>query len=215
MDISGSRLLVIGGSGFVGSYVVDLLTQEDVSQIVVFDKVIRHSNLEVALKSEKVVLIDGDITRIEELKEAIEGIDGIFHLAALPIGSSAQNPRACLEINVDGTFNVIEAAKDAASSPKIVFSSASSVYGDTLETMDESHPLNAKTMYGASKIAGEFFLRAFYDMYGLDYVILRYMNVYGPRQEGGLVMSVLKRIKSGQPPIIFGDGSQSFDFIPR
>lgn len=213
MDISGSRLLVTGGSGFIGSHLVDLLTQEDVAQIVVFDKAIRHSNLTAALKSRKVKLTEGDIKNIADLREVMKDIDGVFHLAALPIGTSAQNPRACLEINVNGTFNVLEVAKEVSSPKKIVFSSASSVYGDTIETMDESHPLNAKTIYGASKIAGEFFLRAFYDMYSLDYTTLRYMNVYGPRQEGGLVMNVLKRIKSGQPPVIFGDGTQSFDFI--
>jgi UDP-glucose 4-epimerase len=95
----------------------------------------------------------------------------------------------------------------------VVFSSASSVYGDTNETMDESHPLGARTMYGASKLAGEYFLRAFGDLYGLDYVILRYMNVYGPRQGGGLVINVLKRIQSGRAPTIMGDGGQSFDFV--
>jgi UDP-glucose 4-epimerase len=117
-----------------------------------------------------------------------------------------------MEINVEGTLNVLEVAKEAKVK-KIVFSSASSVYGDTEQTMDESHPLNARTMYGASKIAGEYFLRAFYDMYKLNYVILRYMNVYGVGQTGGLIMNVLKRIKAGLPPIINGDGSQSFDFV--
>jgi UDP-glucose 4-epimerase len=115
-------------------------------------------------------------------------------------------------VNVVGTFNVLEAAHEAGVE-KIVYSSASSVYGDTDDTMDESHPLNARSMYGASKVAGEYFFRAFYDMHGLDYVTLRYMNVYGPRQEGGLVMSVLSRIRSGEAPAIAGDGSQSFDFI--
>jgi UDP-glucose 4-epimerase len=142
----------------------------------------------------------------------MRGVDYVSHLAVLPLGACTENPRACLETNIGGTFNVLEAAK-AAKVRKIVFSSASSVYGDTEQTMDESHPLNAKTMYGASKIAGEYLLRAFYDMYKLDYVILRYMNVYGPGQEGGLIMSVLKRIKQGLPPAIFGDGSQSFDFV--
>jgi len=142
----------------------------------------------------------------------MKNIDYVFHLAVVPINACAINPRLCLEVNVNGTFNVIEAAKEAKVK-KIVFSSASSAYGDTEQTMDESHPLNARTMYGASKIAGEYFLRAFYDMYKLDYVILRYMNVYGLGQEGGLIMNVLKRIKAGLPPVIFGDGSQSFDFV--
>jgi UDP-glucose 4-epimerase len=107
---------------------------------------------------------------------------------------------------------VLEAAHEAGVE-KVVFSSASSVYGDTLETMDESHPLEARSLYGATKIAGEYFLRAFRELYGLDYVILRYMNVYGPRQDGGLVINVLRRIRSGEAPTIMGDGSQSFDFV--
>jgi UDP-glucose 4-epimerase len=113
---------------------------------------------------------------------------------------------------VVGTFNVIEAAHEAGAK-KVVFSSASSVYGDTDETMDESHPLDAWTMYGASKIAGEYFLRAFKDAVGLDFVILRYMNVYGPRQAGGLIPAVLRRLLAGEPPTVAGDGSQSFDFV--
>jgi len=212
MRISGSKILVVGGSGFVGSHIVDQLLKEDVAEVVVFDKAIQRDNLAAALESNRVRLIQGDITRVDELAIAMRGIDGLFHLAVLPLGDCAENPRACLEINVVGTFNVIEAAKHAGVG-KIIFSSASSVYGDTTETMDESHPLNARTMYGASKIAGEYFLRAFYDMYKLDYVILRYMNVYGPRQKGGVIMSALKRIKEGLPPIIYGDGSQSFDFV--
>jgi UDP-glucose 4-epimerase len=140
------------------------------------------------------------------------GVDGVFHLAVLPIGPSEGEPRLALEVNVVGTFNVVEAAQEAGAR-KIVFSSASSVYGDTNETMDESHPLDARSMYGASKIAGEYFLRAFRERHGLDYVTLRYMNVYGPRQDGGLIVSVLRRIEAGEPPVIQGDGSQSFDFV--
>ncbi len=120
------------------------------------------------------------------------GTAGVFHLAVLPLGPTVDQPRLGLEVNVAGTFNVFEAARDAEVG-KVVFSSASSVYGDTDETMDESHPLGARTMYGASKIAGEYFLRSFHDQYGLPYVTLRYMNVYGPRQEGGLVMAVARR----------------------
>ena len=139
-------------------------------------------------------------------------MDGIFHMAVLPLGPTVENPRVGLDVNVVGTFNVFEAAKDAGMQ-KVVFSSASSVYGDTNDTMDETHPLGARTMYGASKIAGEYFLRSFNDQYGLPYVTLRYMNVYGPRQEGGLVMAVARRVLGGEAPSITGDGSQSFDFV--
>ena len=206
-----SKILVTGGSGFIGSHLVNRLIKERCRQIIVFDRYIRPDKFPSAggLK-----IIQGEITQIERLKEIMPGVDYIFHLAVLPLGACTENPRACLETNINGTFNLIEAAKEA-NVKKIVFSSASSVYGDTEQTMDESHPLNARTMYGASKIAGEYFLRAFYDIYGLDYVILRYMNVYGPGQEGGLIVNVLKRIKDGLPPIIYGygDGSQSFDFV--
>ena len=172
----------------------------------------RRENLSEALPTGRVRILDGDVTDREALRDALQDIHGVFHMAVLPIGACVESPRTCLDVNVIGTFNVLEASHEAGVE-KIVFSSASSVYGDTDETMDESHPLDAMSMYGATKVAGEFFLRAFHDMYGLDYVTLRYMNVYGPRQEGGLVMSVLSRIRSGEPPAIAGDGSQSFDFI--
>ena len=204
-----SKVLVTGGSGFIGSHLVNRLIREGCREVVVFDKVIRSDKFhsDPGLK-----LVQGEITQIAGLKEIMSGVDYVFHMAVLPLGACTQNPHACLEINVDGTFNLIETARDSGVK-KIVFSSASSVYGDTERTMDERHPLNARTMYGASKIAGEYFLRAFYDMHKLNYVILRYMNVYGPAQEGGLIMNVLKRIKSGTPPVIMGNGSQSFDFV--
>lgn len=207
--LRGSSILVTGGSGFIGSHLVNRLIKEGCKQVIVFDKQIRHNKFQ---SSNNLRTIQGEVTDIEKLQGIMSGIDYVFHMAVLPLNTCTENPRACLEVNINGTFNVLEAAQKAKVK-KIVFSSASSVYGDTEETMDESHPLNARTMYGASKISGEYFLRAFYDMYKLDYVILRYMNVYGPAQEGGLIMNVLRRIRSGLPPIILGDGSQSFDFV--
>jgi UDP-glucose 4-epimerase len=155
---------------------------------------------------------EGDVGDTGALTKAAEGVDGVFHLAVLPLGPCSEDPRSCLDVNVVGTFNVLDTARQAGAK-KVVLSSASSVYGDTNDTMDESHPLGARTMYGASKIAGEYFARAFHDLHGLDYVILRYMNVYGPRQDGGLVINVLRRIQAGERPTIMGDGSQSFDFV--
>jgi len=211
MQISDNAFLVTGGSGFIGSHVVDRLVSEGAS-VVVFDNRIRKENLSEALPSGRVRTLEGDVTDRAAIREAAQGADGIFHMAVLPLGPCSEDPRRCLEVNVNGTFNVLEAARDD-DVKKIVYSSASSVYGDTNETMDESHPLNARTMYGASKLVGEYFLRAFHDLYGIEYVTLRYMNVYGPRQEGGLVINVLRRIQSGEPPTIMGDGSQSFDFV--
>jgi nucleoside-diphosphate-sugar epimerase len=212
MEITGNAFLVTGGSGFIGSHVVDRLVSEGAGSITVFDNRVREENLAEALPSGRVRTVEADITDRAAVLEAAEGSTGVFHMAVMPLGPCSGDPRRCLEVNVNGTFNVLEAARDAGIK-KVVYSSASSVYGDTNETMDESHPLNARTMYGASKLAGEFFLRAFHDLYGIDYVTLRYMNVYGPRQEGGLVINVLRRILSGQAPTIMGDGSQSFDFV--
>ena len=157
-------------------------------------------------------LISGDLRSPDDVRRAVEGMDGVFHMAVLPLNPSTENPRLCLEVNVDGSFNVFEAAHQLGVK-KVVFSSASSAYGDTLEVMDEQHPLLARTVYGASKIAGEALLRALASSFKLDYVTLRYMNVYGPHMGFGLVHSVLTRIASGQAPTINGDGSQSFDFV--
>ena len=210
--ISGQSFLITGGSGFIGSHVVDRLVAGGARRVVVFDKIVRDENLVGAVRSGVVETVEGDVTDADGVRRAVEGIDGVFHMAVLPLGPTVEQPRLGLEVNVIGTFNVFEAAQQAAVK-KIVFSSASSVYGDTDETMDEAQPLGARTMYGATKIAGEYFLRSFNDRYGLAYVTLRYMNVYGPRQEGGLVMSVARRVLSGQAPSITGDGSQSFDFV--
>jgi UDP-glucose 4-epimerase len=212
MEIHRNTFVVTGGSGFIGSHVVDRLLAEGAGEVVVFDSRIRLENLAQALESGRVRLVEGDVTVPASLADAAEGAAGLFHMAVLPLGACSDDPRRCLDVNVVGTFNVLDAAREAGVR-KLVFSSASSVYGDTNETMDESHPLNARTMYGASKIAGEYLSHAFGELYGLDYVILRYMNVYGPRQEGGLVINVLNRIRAGERPTIMGDGSQSFDFV--
>lgn len=212
MQLAGSRFLVTGGSGFIGSYVVDALVRADAAEVRVLDASLRSENLAESEASGRVRAEEADIRDPEAVRAAVDGVDGVFHMAVLPLGGCVEDPRLCHEVNVGGTLNVLEAARES-NVKKLVFSSASSVYGDTDDTMDESHPLHARTMYGASKVAGEFYVRAFNDTYGLDYITLRYMNVYGPRQAGGLVVSVTKRLLAGEPPVVAGDGSQSFDFV--
>ncbi|MEX0822400.1 MAG: NAD-dependent epimerase/dehydratase family protein [Rhodothermales bacterium] len=221
-DIKGSRVLVIGGAGFIGSHIVDRLLREDVGEVVVFDNFCRGSreNLAQALTDDRVRIFEagGDITRPDILRAAAEGCDYAFHLAALWLLQCHEYPRAAFTVNVEGTFNVLEACRDAGIK-KLVYSSSASVYGDALETpMTEDHPYNNRTFYGATKIAGEHMCRAFNERYGLDYVGLRYMNVYGPRQDYkgayvSVIMKILDRIDAGLPPIVYGDGSQAYDFI--
>lgn len=208
MQLAGQRFLVTGGGGFIGRYVVETLLEKR-AQVRVLDLPGKAERVK-ALPGVEVV--EGDLTQPEDVLRAAEGVAGIFHMAVLALNPSTENPRRALHINVDGSFNVFDAARQQGVK-KVVFSSASSVYGDTLEVMDESHPLLARTVYGATKIAGEALLRALSSTFGFEYVALRYMNVYGPFMGYGLVDSVLKRIASGQPPMINGDGSQSFDFV--
>ena len=220
MDLSSEKILVIGGAGFVGSHVVDQLTQETVSEIVVLDNFVRgtRDNLRQATQDDRVRVVEGSITNVELLRHLTKDIDYVFHLAALWLYECVHEPRAALEVNVVGTYNVVEAAQQAGVK-KVVYSSSASVYGDAVEVpMTEDHPFNNRTMYGATKIAGEQFFRAFYEQHSLDYVGLRYMNIYGPRMDYkgtyvSVIMKVLDRIKQGLPPVIFGDGSQSYDFI--
>ena len=218
--LNNSRILVIGGAGFVGSHIVDQLTQEPVKEIVVLDNFVRgtRANLNAAMADPRVRIVEGSVADRELLSELMEGADYVFHLAALWLYECVHQPRSALDINVVGTYNVIEAARQAGVK-KVVYSSSASVYGDALFTpMTEEHPFNNRTMYGATKIAGEQFFRAFNEQEGLDYVGLRYMNIYGPRMDYkgtyvSVIMKVLDRIDEGLPPVIFGDGSQAYDFV--
>jgi UDP-glucose 4-epimerase len=212
MKIDSNSFLVTGAAGFIGSHVVDQLLAAGASQVIAYDRDTESPNLNRALRSGRVAMISGDLADRRALHAAASGVTGVFHLAVLPLAQCENNPRSCLEINAVGTLNVLEAAVEVGAR-KFVFSSASSVYGETAETMTEDHPLNARSMYGASKIAGEYTVRAFHTKHCLETVILRYMNVYGPRQQGGLIVNVLRHIQSGEPPSIAGDGSQSFDFV--
>jgi UDP-glucose 4-epimerase len=222
MDLKDARVLVIGGAGFIGSHVVDLLTKEPVKEVIVYDNFCRGTmeNLEEALTDKRVRVYDvgGDVTQTDILNSAMKDVDAVVHLAALWLLQCHDYPRAAFDVNIRGTFNVLEAARDN-NVKRLVYSSSASVYGDALEIpMTEEHAFNNKTFYGATKIAGEQMARAFYHRYKLPYVGLRYMNVYGARQDYkgtyiAVIMKILDRLDQGLPPILYGDGSQAYDFI--
>lgn len=222
MEINGSRILVTGGCGLVGSTTIDLLLRQYApAQIVIFDNLNRGSldNVEAVLKDPRVTLVRGDIRDAELVRQVTAGMDAVIHMATLRITACAAEPREALGVMCDGSFNVIEAAKDAKVK-KVVAASSASVYGlaDEFPTKETHHPYNNRTWYGASKIMLEGLLRSFNDMYGLPYVALRYFNVYGPRMDiHGKYTEVLirwmERIDAGQPPLILGDGKTTMDFI--
>ena len=222
MDLIGKKVVVVGGGGLIGSHTVDLLCKEDVKEIIIYDNFFRGSeeNLRDAFADTRVKIFGsgGDITQTDILLDALEGADCVFHFAALWLLQCHEYPRAAFDVNVRGTFNIMEACV-AQSVSRLVYSSSASVYGDALnEPMEESHPYNNKNFYGATKIAGEAMLNAFYHRYGLNYVGLRYMNVYGPRQDYhgayiAVIMKMLDAIDEGRSPTVFGDGSEAFDFV--
>ncbi len=222
MDIKGKNFLVIGGAGLIGSHAVDKLLKEDVGSVVIYDNFFRgnEENLQEALNDPRVSIYEngGDILHADILDSAMKGIDGVFHFAALWLLQCHEFPKYAFDINVKGTFNVIDACRKSKVQ-KLVYSSSASVYGDALsEPMAETHPFNNKNFYGATKICGEAMLKAYHHRYGLDYVGLRYMNVYGPRQDYkgayiAVIMKMLDAIDQGKSPVIYGDGSEAFDFV--
>jgi len=222
MELKDKRILVIGGAGLIGSHVVEELQKTDVAEIVVYDNFCRGemANLEEALKDSRVSVfpLGGDILHRDILDEAVKGVDGVVLLAALWLLHCHEFPESAFETNIRGTFNVLEACRKH-SVEKLVYSSSASVYGDAVEDpMTEAHPYNNWTFYGATKIAGEHMIRAYHKRYGLKGVGLRYMNVYGPRQDYrgayiAVMMKILDCIDRGEQPTVFGDGSQSYDFV--
>lgn len=222
MDINGKKLLVIGGAGLIGSHTVDNLLRHDVKSVLIYDNFTRgtEENLADAMRDPRVSVFDvgGDITQTDILQAAMTGINSVFHFAALWLLQCHEYPRAAFDVNIRGTFNVLEAAV-AKQVGRLVYSSSASVYGDAVEDpMTEDHPFNNKNFYGATKIAGEAMATAFHHRYGLDVVGLRYMNVYGPRQDYrgayiAVIMKMLDAIDRGEGPTIYGDGSEAFDFI--
>lgn len=219
--LAGSRVMVTGGAGFIGSAIVDQLLDEHVGEIIVIDNFVRgrRSNLDHALESGVVRVHDGDIADRALLAELMDGIDIVFHEAAIRITQCATEPRLALEVLVDGAYNVFEAAVNAGVR-KVVAASSASVYGmaETFPTAEDHHGYDNRTIYGAAKLFNEGLLRSFNEMSGLDYVALRYFNAYGPRMDvHGVYTEVLvrwmERIADGQPPLILGDGLQTMDFV--
>jgi len=222
MELAGKKVMVIGGAGLIGSHVVDELLKTDVAEVVVFDNFFRGSydNLAEALTDPRVKISPhgGDILQTDILDRAMEGCHGVFHLAALWILQCHEYPQTAFDVNVRGTFNVIMSAiKNKVE--RVIYSSSASVYGDAVELpMTEDHPYNNDTFYGASKIAGEHFFKSLGKRYGLDWCGLRYMNVYGPRQDYkgayiAVMHKILDKIERGERPVVFGDGSQQYDFV--
>lgn len=221
--LTGQRILVTGGAGTIGSAIVDQLVAADAAQITVVDNFVRgrRENLAGAAETagERLRVVEGDINDRALVGSLIEGVDVVFHLAALRITQCAEEPRTALESLVDGTFTIIEASADAGVK-KIVASSSASVYGlaESFPTTERHHPYNNDTFYGAAKAFNEGMLRSFKSMRDLDYVALRYFNVYGPRMDTyGVYTEVLirwmERISRGEAPLIFGDGTQTMDFV--
>lgn len=222
MKIEGSKILVTGGAGLIGSTTIDqLLANEKPAEIVILDNMSRGStrNLENALKDERVKLVQGDIRDKDLVYKVTEGMDAVIHMAAIRITACAADPREAMEVMNDGTFNVVDAAHKAGVK-KVLAASSASILGlaDTFPTTEDHHPYNNRTWYGASKIMLEGLLRSYNDMYGLNYVAMRYFNVYGPRMDvEGKYTEVLvrwvQRISQGIPPLVLGTGKTSMDFI--
>lgn len=220
MELKGKRVVVIGGAGLIGSHTVDQLIREQVSEIIVYDD-FSHGQLNFLVdagKDQRVQIVKADIRNVDQLNRAITGADGVIHLATLLLLRCRADPEAGFEVNVRGTFNVMQACI-AQNVKRLVYASSTSVYGNAVqEPMTEEHPLNNQNLYGATKIASEALLHACHHEYGLAYVALRYMNVYGPRQGcAGVYMSVIMRMfdaaERGEPPVVVGDGNEAYDLI--
>lgn len=221
MNISGSRLLVTGGCGLIGSTTIDRLLPLAPERLVIFDNLARGTtaNVEHALKDPRVTLVRGDIRDVAALDEVMPGMDAVIHMAAIRITACAAEPREAFEVMCGGAFNVVDAARRAGVK-KVVAASSASIYGlaEEFPTPESHHPYNNRTWYGAGKTLLEGLLRSYHDMFGLPYVALRYFNVYGPRMDmHGKYTEVLirwmERLESGLPPLIYGDGLQTMDFV--
>ena len=222
MELKEKKILVIGGAGFIGAFVVRELLKEPVKEVIIYDNFARGkmSNIEDCLKDHRCNIYPngGDVREIDILNDAMKGVDYVIHLAAMWLLHCKDYPRTAFDVNIAGTFNVIEACVKN-NIKKLIYSSSASVYGDAVEVpMTEDHPFNNKNFYGSTKIAGEAMCSAYNDRYGLEVIGLRYMNVYGPGQDqhavySGVVPIMLNKIDANEAPTINGDGSQAYDFI--
>lgn len=222
MQLENSKIVVIGGAGFIGSFVVQELLKHPVAEVVVYDNFTRGKKdyLSASLTDPRcsIFMHGGDIRDVDILDAALKGKDYVICLAAMWLLHCKDYPRTAFEVNIAGTFNVLEACVKN-NIKKLIWSSSASVYGDAVEIpMTESHPYNNKNFYGATKIAGEAMCTAYNDRYGLQVIGLRYMNVYGPHQDQtaaytGVIPIMLNKIDANEQPIINGDGSQAYDFI--
>lgn len=215
------RVLITGGAGLIGSHIADVVAREEPQEILILDNFVRgrRENLHQAASTGRVRIIEGDIRDRALLARVMDGVDVVFHQAAIRITQCAEEPRLAFDVLAGGTFDVLEAAIKASVS-KVVAASSASVLGlaESFPTTEDHHPYNNRTIYGAAKVFNEGLLRSFTEMYGLNYVALRYFNVYGPRMDvHGVYTEVLirwmERIAAGRPPIILGDGTQTLDFV--
>lgn len=222
MKVQGKRALVIGGAGFIGGFVVKELLAAGAAEVIIYDNFTRGkmSNIDESLKDPRcrVFPFGGDIRETDVLDKAMEGVDFVFHLAAMWLLHCKDFPRAAFDVNIGGTFNVLEACVRHKVA-KLVYSSSASVYGDAVQVpMTEDHPFMNRNFYGSTKIAGEAMCTAYNDRYGLPIAGLRYMNVFGPGQDQhaaytGVIPIMLNKIAANEAPFINGDGSQAYDFI--
>ena len=221
LNLRNARVLVTGGAGLIGSHIVDRLLNESPAEIVVLDNFVRgrRENLANAVLSGRVTIIEGDIRDRALVTEVMQGIDVVFHQAAIRITQCAEEPALAMDVLINGTFIVLDAARQAGVR-KVIAASSASVYGlaDRFPTDEQHHPYNNRTLYGSAKLFNEGLLRSFNEQYGLEYIALRYFNVYGPRMDmHGAYTEVfirwMENIEAGRPPMIFGDGTQTMDFI--
>jgi UDP-glucose 4-epimerase len=221
LNLRNARVLVTGGGGLIGSHIVDRLLNESPAEIVVLDNFVRgrRENLANAVLSGRVTIIEGDIRDRALMTEVMQGIDVVFHQAAIRITQCAEEPALAMDVLVNGTFIVLDVARQAGVR-KVIAASSASVYGlaDRFPTDEQHHPYNNRTLYGSAKLFNEGLMRSFNEQYGLEYIALRYFNVYGPRMDmHGAYTEVfirwMENIEAGRPPMIFGDGTQTMDFI--